>query len=125
MELRKFGVAMLVGFGLIGALFRFGLHRPEAALGCWIFGAVAGVIGLTGWKVALPLYWAWMGIAFVLGNIMSRTVLTLFYYGMITPMGFCRRLAGRDRLKLRKPAAYSYWTDVPPRADPDQLDRQF
>jgi hypothetical protein len=124
-ELRKFGLAMLVGFGLIGTLFHFGLNRTEVALVCWIFGAVAGVLGLTGWKAALPLYWTWMGIAFVLGNIMSRVVLTLFYYGMITPMGLCRRLAGRDRLKLRKPATSTYWIDVALRTDPNQLDHQF
>lgn len=123
-ELRKFGVAMVVGFGLIGLFLRYGLHRPDAALGCWVFGAVAGALGLTGWKVALPVYWAWMGIAFVMGNIMSRVVLTLFYYGMITPMGLIRRQV-KDRLSLRKPSASTYWTEVPPHNDTTNLERQF
>ena len=122
-ELRKFGVAMLVGFAIIGAILWFGMHRPAAAKGAWIFGAVSGALGLTGTAVALPLYWAWMGIAYVFGNVMSRVLLALFFYGMITPMGLVMRLAGRDKLQLRH-SAPSYWRDVPPHKEHD-YERQF
>jgi hypothetical protein len=124
-ELRKFGWAMLIGFGLIGLILQFWLHRPLGARGCWIFGAVAGLLGLTGTKVALPVYWAWMGIAFVLGNVMGRVVLALFYFGMITPMGWVMRLGGRDKLTLRRGAHATYWRDCPPPADKARYERQF
>lgn len=123
-ELRKFGIAMLVGFAIVGAILRFGFHKPDAALGAWIFGAVAGALGLTGMPIALPVYWAWMGVGFVAGNVMSRLLLGIFFYGMITPMGLVMRLFGRDKLQLRRTAASTYWQRVPPHA-PNDFERQF
>ena len=124
-DLRKFGVAMIVGFGIIGLLMQFAAHKPATAYGCYGFGAAAGLLGLSGTRAALPVYWAWMGVAFVMGNIMSRVLLAAFYFGMITPMGWTMRLIGRDKLRLRKPATASYWTDLPPPAAPTSHERQF
>ncbi len=124
-DLRKFGVAMIVGFGIIGLLTQFVGHKPVAAYGCYGFGAAAGALGLTGTRLALPVYWAWMGVAFVMGNIMSRVLLAVFYFGMITPMGRAMRLRGRDKLRLRKRDVPTYWCDLPPPADPASYERQF
>ena len=125
-ELRKFGVVLFIGFALIGALLHWAGHRPAAALGCWAFGAIAGALGLTGTPLALPLYWAWMGVAFVMGHIMSRVLLTVFYYGMITPVGWLMRLLGRDKLMLRRKPRATYWQPVaPPPAKAAGYERQF
>ncbi|MHC4886765.1 MAG: SxtJ family membrane protein [Planctomycetota bacterium] len=123
--LRSFGVSMLVGFGLIGLVVWWKVSLA-AATGCWIFGAVAGVLGLTGTKAAMPIYKVWMGIAFVMGSIMGRILLGLFYYGMITPMGLVMRLQGRDKLQLKpRPTGESYWCDSPTTDDPARYKRQF
>ncbi len=124
-ELRKFGVAMIVGFGLIGLIALWLLHKPATAKFCFIFGAVTGVIGLTGTKLALPIYWAWMGIAFVMGSIMSRVILTVFFYGVITPTGWVMRLKGRDKLGLKKPERDTYWHHFPHSFNKDRYERQF
>lgn len=133
-ELRKFGWAMIAGFGLIGLLVYLNSAHSSGwrdwsvgilPLVLWITGGVAGSLGLSGTRVALPVYWAWMGIAFVMGNIISRLLLVLFYYGMITPMGFCMRLAGRNKLTLRRAQVESYWQDVPPVPDKSRYERQF
>lgn len=133
-ELRRFGGSLLVGFALIGSLaYLYGVHSTgwrdwsvgTLPLALWTTGAVAGSLGLSGAKIALPVYWAWMGIAFVMGNIVSHLILALFYYGMITPMGFCMRLAGRDKLSLRRRRAASYWRDVPASPDKSRYERQF
>ncbi len=130
-ELRNFGIAMLVGFGVIGAVLFWGIWpvaeaKPTAAVLCWVFGVVAGVLGLSGTKVALPVYWAWMSIAFVMGNIISRILLALFFYGMITPIGLVRRkFFGADPLQLQKRQTDSYWIDVPQVTDKERYQRQF
>ncbi len=124
-ELRKFGVAMIVGFGAIGTLFLLLFDRPEAAIGCYGFGAVAGALGLTGAKVALPIYWAWMAVAYVMGNIISRVLLVLFFYLLITPMGLLRRFFAEDTLQLKRRAVSTYWRDVPPVKDKARYERQF
>jgi len=124
-DLRQFGIAMIVGFGIIGLLFLFVLGRPEAAPYCFGFGLVAGVLGLTGSKIALIVYIPWMVIAFVMGNIMSRVLLTLFYFLVFTPIGLTRRLLRKDPLQLRQPVGPSYWKPLPPPKEPEDYERQF
>ena len=129
-ELRKFGVAMIVGFSIIGAIFRFGIWPlseavPNVATGCWIFGAVSGILGLTGTKFALPIYLAWMGVAFVIGNIISHVLLTLVFYTLFAGMRYLAQVIGRDKLCLKKPDADSYWVDLPPLSDDHNFERQF
>ncbi len=130
-ELRQFGAIFGIGFLLIGLAKYFWiwnrLFERDEKLGTILIltGVVVGAIGLTGTKLALPFYWFWIGIAFVLGNIMSRIVITLIYYGVITPMGLVARLSGRDKLQLKKRAVQSYWQDISLPSDPEKYKRQF
>jgi hypothetical protein len=123
-ELRKFGAAMIVGFGIIGSVLLWREHSA-AAMGCYVFGSVTGAIGLTGAKIALPFYWAWMGIAFVMGNIVSRLLLAIVYYGVLTPIGLFRRGLGRDPLLLKRPECDSYWIDTDETKNVESYEKQF
>jgi hypothetical protein len=133
-ELRKFGLAMIVGFGIIGSLvYLKAAHSAgwrdwsvgSLPLVLWIAGGAAGLLGLSGTRAALPVYWVWMGIAYVMGNIISRLFLLFLFYGMITPMGICMRLSGRDKLLLRRGQFRSYWQEVPPVRNKSSYERQF
>ena len=42
------------------------------------------------------VYKVWMGLAFALGWIMSRVLLTIFFYFVITPIGFIAKVVGKD-----------------------------
>lgn len=122
--LRGFGRSILIGFCLFAAVAYLAFDDEQSAM---VFGAIAlvvGGIGLTGTKLALPLYWAWMSVAFVVGNIMSRVLVTLFYFGMITPYGLLMRMTGRDRLELRG-GAESYWRDMDASNGAEGYERQF
>ena len=117
-ELRQFGAVFMCGFVLIGLVkylwpFEAFISKNET-LGLWLIGIgiVVGALGLTGSRIALPLYWAWLGIAYVLGNIMSRVIMGAIYYLLFTPMRFLGMLIGRDRLQLKKPKGDSFWVDV-------------
>jgi len=124
--LRKFGMTMLIGFGVIGLIFQFYYHKPVTAMACCAFGGFAGALGLTGTKLALPLYLTWMAVGFVMGNIISRLVLMIVFYGLITPMGLCMRLIGRDRLALKRDVQKkSYWRNLDDTADARNYERQF
>jgi len=130
-DLRKFGWAMLVGFGLIGlALMCWPWdwpfpHAPRAAIACWVFGAIAGLLGWTGARAALPVYFAWMGVAFVVGNIVSRIVIAMMYYLVITPMGLAMRLIGRDKLQLKRRNVRTYWLERERKSGEADYERQF
>ena len=123
-ELRKFGAVLLVGFVIIGGILKW-RNQDTAAEVCFWIGGVVGAVGLTGLVIALPFYWIWMGFAFVMGNVMSRLILTMFYYLMITPMGLIMRLTGRDKLALKLDRAKaSHWVAVD-NTKPSNYERQF
>ncbi len=90
-----------------------------------LIGLVGGGLALTGTKIALPLYYLWMGIAFVMGNIMSRVIIVLIYYVVVTPLALLGRVIGRDRLQLKKPNTESYWHDISLPKEPEKYERQF
>jgi hypothetical protein len=109
-------------------LWPFGrLITRDPSLGFWlmVIGLVVGVIGLTGTRLALPFYWAWLGVAFVLGNVMSRIIIALIYFLVFTPMRILGNLLGRDRLQLKKPQTDSYWLDISLPKEIEKYERQF
>lgn len=125
-ELRKFGVTVLLGFALLGLLFQFRLNNTVAGIALYAVAAVLGGPALSGTVLGKPGYVIWMGIAFVMGSVMSRILLSIIYFGVVTPIGILRRAQGADRLTLNRPKATSYWTDVEPvPEDPDSYERQF
>jgi len=123
--LRRFGRSVLIGSLLIATLLWFGKGWRTAATVLAISGGGIGLLGLTGLRIALPGYWLWMGIAFVMGNIVSRLALAVVYYLVLTPIGLVGRLAGRDRLALRPTARESHWVDIDDRRGSDDARRQF
>jgi hypothetical protein len=130
-DLRSFGAIFLGGFigiGLIKYFWPFErIFTQNKTVGLWFIGIglVVGAIGLTGTKLALPFYWIWLGIAWVLGNIMSRVIVTLLYYLLFTPMGLLNDLTGRDKLQLKKPDTDSYWLPISLPKEPEKYERQF
>ena len=130
-QLRQFGVVFLTGFLVIGLVkyfwpFSWLIHQDKTfGFYTMLIGVIGGGLGLTGTVVALPLYYLWMGIAFVMGNIMSRVIMVLIYYGVVTPLGIASRLTGRDKLQLKKGANGTYWHDISLPAEAERYERQF
>ena len=130
-ELRQFGAIFLTGFVSIGALKYFWpwewLFSRDERLGLIliIVGLLVGAIALTGTRVALPLYWGWLGIAYVFGNIMGRIIVAAIFFLVVTPLGLLSRLVGRDTLKLKKPETASYWQEISLPKGIEQYERQF
>jgi hypothetical protein len=125
--LRQFGVAMLVGFGIIGAVAYAvaDVDQPVTPLVLWGFGLVAGLLGLSGTRAALPIYWFWMALAFVVGGVMGRVLIAAVFYLVITPYGLLLRAIGRDRLQLRRPGSDTYWHPIKPPVESPDYERQF
>lgn len=123
-QLRLFGLSMIVGFGAIGAWMMFHDHEPTAAYVCWGIAAVAGLLGLTGLKIALPLYWLWISIALVMGNIISYLLLGVAYFVVVTGTAIIMKLVGRDRLGFKRRQVETYWQDVPPITGQAPYERQ-
>ncbi len=75
-------------------------------------GAALIVLGLTVPLILKPVYRVWMALAVVLGFVMTRVILTLVYYLVMTPIGLIMRLLGKDPLHRKPdPKAASYWIE--------------
>ncbi len=48
-----------------------------------------------------PVAVVWLGFSDLLGAAVSRILLSIVYFAVVTPIGILRRLAGKDSLKLR------------------------
>ena len=98
----------------IGPVYYFsqqakGGHHPVLM---WI-GIALVVLGTIAPLLLRPIYRLWMLIAVSLGFVMTRVILTLFYYLVLTPVGLLFRLIGRDALhrKLDRNGSSSYWIE--------------
>ena len=94
-----------------------------------VLGGIAVLLTLIGLFVpvaARGFHRVWMGIAGVLGYVNSRILLTILYYGLLTPYGLVSRLFGRDPLDRRGPSRNTYWVKrETTRQTPQQFERLF
>jgi len=49
-----------------------------------------------------PFAILWYGLSGLMGDILSRVILTIVYIIVVLPVGFIRQVAGKDPLKLRE-----------------------
>ena len=49
-----------------------------------------------------PVAVLWLGLAHLLGTVVSRIILTVVFLVVVTPIGLVRRMLGVDSLKLRE-----------------------
>lgn len=110
--LRSFGLVVggvLVGIAAV-VLWRQGWAPGTAVRVLSGIGGALLLLGLAAPAVLRPLYRVWMGLALVLGFVMTRVLLTLVFVFAVIPTGLLLRLFGKDPLDRRwQPDAPSYW----------------
>lgn len=52
-------------------------------------------------NVFKPFAKLWFGFSHLLGTVMSKIILSIVFWTVITPIGFVRRIMGKDPLQLR------------------------
>ena len=107
-ELKEFGLtigAILVILGLV-VLYKNKPMYPYL-LGVGVVFITAGLLFSS---ILKPLQKAWMALSIVIGFFVSRIILTILFYLVITPIGIVIRLMNKDildeRIDKRKD---SYW----------------
>jgi hypothetical protein len=58
------------------------------------------VVTMTAPGLFRPFAKVWFGLSHALGTVVSRILLTLLFYAMVTPVGIIRRLLGKDAMQL-------------------------
>jgi uncharacterized protein DUF5989/saxitoxin biosynthesis operon SxtJ-like protein len=110
-EQRKFGLVIMIA--LLGLAFLRWWHRPEdipiILLG---LAGVFLVLTIAFPRPLRPLLAGWLKFAIALNWVMTRILLTIVFYGMITPTAWLMRLVGTDPLsRAWQPEATTYWED--------------
>jgi len=53
-------------------------------------------------QIFRPVAVVWLGLSTLLGEVVPKVLLSIVFFLVVTPIGFLRRLAGKDALKLRE-----------------------
>jgi len=68
----------------------------------WLYAAiVVQIVDMVVPQIFAPVAVIWFGFSHVLGTVMSRILLSILFFGLVTPVGVLRRLFGKDSLRLR------------------------
>lgn len=113
-KLRQFGLLCLVAG--CAAIPRFG-WAPA------VVGGVAALAGIVRPAWLRPIFVGASIAAFPAGWLISRLILGLVFFGIVTPIAIVFRLAGRDRAGIR--TAAPRWIGRNEERDPRSYFRQF
>lgn len=123
-ELREFGIVMGCFFALLGGLL-FWRHRPYA----WaaVLSAAFFTIGFLAPGLFKPLQKTWMMLAVLIGFVMSRVILSVLFFGVLTPLALISRMLGKKYLDLsfRKPGQATYWNETREKHEKEYYERQY
>ena len=124
-DLRSFGVTIGIILLLVAG-FLFYKEKESFQIFLYIAGTFIG-LGLIIPIILKPIYIAWMTFAVVLGWFMTRVILSLLFYAIITPIGLVLRIFGKDFLELKKQAVQgSYWNQRDSNLEKNQnYEKQF
>src|SRR5687768_13958227 len=108
-EAKKFGVVVGIALVLIGGwlLYRGGTTAPYV-----LFGVAAPMVLLpfAAAQLWLKFFRLWMKVAEAISFVMTRVILSTFFFLILTPVGLIMRILGKTPLDLvYKDGKASYW----------------
>jgi hypothetical protein len=122
--LRSFGFLVGSVFLLLGALFVW-RHRGAG----WPFVSIGAVLVVAGAAIPKALQWVhafWMMIAVMLGWVVTRILLTIVFFLVVTPVGLLQRVFGKRAIEVDfRASAASYWQARTARPAPEEYEKQF
>ena len=106
-DIRSFGITIGIILFIISGLLMY--YNKEIYQVIGIIALTFIGLGLIIPVVLKPFYFVWMTFAAILGWVMTRVILGLVFYLIITPIGLITRIIGEDFLALKKKNLDSYW----------------
>jgi hypothetical protein len=94
-DLRSFGLLVGGVFSIIG-IWPMLVRGEPMRIGAIGMGALLMMLGGLLPSVLAPIYKGWMWVGHVLGWINTRILLSIVFYGLVTPTGIMFRLMGKD-----------------------------
>ncbi|MFQ5454950.1 MAG: SxtJ family membrane protein [Nitrospirota bacterium] len=108
-DLRKFGIIIGIVLGILGglSLWRGREYYPYILS----ISAIFLLLGISFPLLLKPIHKIWMTFAIIMGWFMTRVILSILFFVVITPIALFARLIGKDFLSLRfrRDSADTYW----------------
>jgi hypothetical protein len=123
-DLRNFGITIGIALGVIGGLLLW--REKPSYFYCVIAGIAFLLSGFAFPTVLKPFQKVWMTISILMGWLMTRVILIILFYGILTLVGLIARLCGKDFLdKIVNKNAKSYWILRTTECDKKSYENQF
>ena len=120
-ELRQFGITIGLVLVLLGLWLLW--RDKEGGYLLLIIATLFLSLGLILPKLLKPFHKLWMILAILLGWLMTRIILIILFYLVVTPIGLLAKLSGKDFLNKKfNRDAQSYWI---PRKAPSPEKRNY
>jgi O-antigen/teichoic acid export membrane protein len=112
-EARRFSWILALILAALAGLSWWRAHPQRAAL-LVAASLVVALLPLVAFPVWMRVFRLWMKFALVLNWVMTRVILSVFFYAVLTPVGRIMHLLGKAPLDLAwKDGKTTYWIDKP------------
>ena len=107
-DLTKFGITVGIALVIPGCILLF-LKRENYPY--FLFcGLVFILSGLVIPRILKPIQKIWLTMAVIIGWFMTRVILSILFYFVLTPIGLILRIFGKKFLELKyEKSQQSYW----------------
>ena len=123
--LRRFGLTIGSAALLLGLVLFWRHHRGASLLFASI-GALLLIIAGVAPRLLRWIHGPWMILSIALGWIMTRVLLTLAFFLIVTPIGLLQHLFGKRPLEIAfETGAISYWQPRSYQPLPADYEKQF
>ena len=106
-DIKSFGITIGIVLFIISGLLIY--YDNDAYQLIAIIASIFISLGFILPVLLKPIYFVWMTFAAILGWIMTRFILSIVFYFILTPIGLLTRMLGEDFLALKKLQSDSYW----------------
>jgi hypothetical protein len=121
---RRFGLTVGLVILALGCVLLW-RHRGAG----WPFISIGTVLIVAAGLAPSGLKWVhgpWMILALALGWVMTRVLLTIVFFLVVTPVGLFQRLLGKRAIEVAfAPEAASYWQPRMARPRTDDYEKQY
>lgn len=123
---REFGLVVGGVFVLLGAWWLYRGKFTNAAYVVLPLGSMLILLGLVAPRMLIYPNKAWMKLAEALSFVMTRLILAIVFFLIVTPIGVVKRWFGWDPLNRRGGRSDSYWRPYSDRqGDPRHYEKMY
>ncbi len=119
-QLREFGLVMGIFFLGLAVLLYF---KQRHYIMPGLIGSIFLVLGFSVPLVLLPLQKIWMTIAVIIGFFMSRVIVTVLFFLVLTPISLFSKISGKKFFSPQN--GNSYWIPHPKITDKKSYENQY